>query len=172
MYRARKIQKFLSQPFKSAEVFTGMTGKFVPLEENINGFKAILAGEYDQYNEAAFFMVGGINEVKAKAERMAAETKSLQEDVGAAAAGQAVRKGRLTWDEVFERAKAYRQKVEAHAIKLEPAKEAAIKAESVTWESDAKKEVEELKTKEAAAQQLAAKRAAQRAAEKAAEQQQ
>ena len=46
-----------------------------------------------------------------------------QEDAGAAAAGQAVRKGRLTWDEVFERAKAYRQKVEAHAIKLEPAKE-------------------------------------------------
>jgi ATP synthase F1 beta subunit len=66
VYRARKIQKFLSQPFKSAEVFTGMTGKFVPLEENINGFKAILAGEYDQYNEAAFFMVGGINEVKVR----------------------------------------------------------------------------------------------------------
>lgn len=71
--RARKIQKFLSQPFQVAEVFTGMAGKFVPLKETIKGFKAILNGEYDNLPENAFYMVGPIEEVSEKAARLAAE---------------------------------------------------------------------------------------------------
>lgn len=63
VYRARKIQKFLSQPFSVAEVFTGIKGKYVPLKETIRGFKAIIEGEMDEYPEAAFLMVGTIDEV-------------------------------------------------------------------------------------------------------------
>jgi len=71
--RARKIQRFLSQPFDVAKVFTGSDGVQVPLEDTISSFKAVVAGEYDHLPEAAFYMVGGIDEVKAKAERMADE---------------------------------------------------------------------------------------------------
>jgi len=69
--RARKIQRFLSQPFQVAEVFTGHQGKLVPLEESIRGFKKILAGELDHLPEIAFYMVGPIEEVVQKAERLA-----------------------------------------------------------------------------------------------------
>jgi F-type H+-transporting ATPase subunit beta len=65
--RARKIQRFLSQPFHVAEVFTGAPGKYVPLKETIKGFKAIVAGEYDHLPEQAFYMVGGIEEAVEKA---------------------------------------------------------------------------------------------------------
>ncbi len=71
--RARKIQRFLSQPFHVAEVFTGTPGVFVNLEDTIKGFKAICAGEYDHLPEAAFYMVGTIEEAVEKAQRMAAE---------------------------------------------------------------------------------------------------
>jgi F-type H+/Na+-transporting ATPase subunit beta len=71
--RARKIQRFLSQPFFVAEVFTGTPGVFVSLEETIKGFKGIVAGEYDELPEASFYMVGTIEEAVAKARRMAAE---------------------------------------------------------------------------------------------------
>ena len=71
--RARRIQKFLSQPFHVAEVFTGISGKFVQIEDTIRSFKAVVDGEYDHLPEAAFYMVGGIDEVVAKAEKMAAE---------------------------------------------------------------------------------------------------
>ncbi len=71
--RARKMQRFLSQPFDVAEVFTGSPGVQVPLEETIRGFKGILAGEYDHLPEAAFYMVGGIDEAVEKARKMAAE---------------------------------------------------------------------------------------------------
>merc|ERR1712222_218952 len=64
--RARKVQKFMSQPFHSAEVFTGKEGKFVSLEDSIAGFSAIIAGEYDHLPEGAFYMVGNINDVVAK----------------------------------------------------------------------------------------------------------
>ncbi len=70
--RARKIQRFLSQPFDVAKVFTGSDGVQVPLDVTIASFKAVVAGEYDHLPEAAFYMVGGIEEVKAKAQRMAA----------------------------------------------------------------------------------------------------
>ena len=71
--RARKIQKFLSQPFHVAEVFTGISGKFVQLEDTVKSFKAVVDGEYDHLPEAAFYMVGGIDEAIAKAEKMAQE---------------------------------------------------------------------------------------------------
>jgi len=71
--RARKIERFLSQPFDVAQVFTGSPGVQVPLEETISSFKAVVAGEYDHLPEGAFLMVGGIDEVIAKAERMAAD---------------------------------------------------------------------------------------------------
>ncbi len=71
--RARKIQRFLSQPFDVAQIFTGSPGVQVPLEKTIASFKAVVAGEYDHLPEAAFYMVGDIEEVKAKAQRLAAE---------------------------------------------------------------------------------------------------
>jgi F-type H+/Na+-transporting ATPase subunit beta len=71
--RARKMQRFLSQPFHVAEVFTGTPGVFVKLEDTIKAFKGILAGEYDDLPESAFYMVGTIDEVVAKAKRLAAE---------------------------------------------------------------------------------------------------
>ena len=69
--RARKIQRFLSQPFFVAEVFTGTSGKYVTLKDTIKGFKGIVDGEYDQLPEQAFYMVGGIEEVVEKAKRVA-----------------------------------------------------------------------------------------------------
>ena len=71
--RARKIQRFLSQPFHVAEVFTGSPGVFVSLEDTIKGFKAIVNGEYDHLPEAAFYMTGTIEQVVEKAEKMAKE---------------------------------------------------------------------------------------------------
>ncbi len=72
VYRARKIQRFLSQPFHVAETFTGIPGKYVPLAETIKGFRAIIDGEMDQYPEAAFFNVGTISEVVVKAKQIEA----------------------------------------------------------------------------------------------------
>ena len=71
--RARKIQRFLSQPFHVAEIFTGFPGVFVAVEDTIKGFKAIVAGEYDHLPESAFYMVGTIEQAVAKAQKMAAE---------------------------------------------------------------------------------------------------
>ncbi len=71
--RARKIERFLSQPFFVAEVFTGSPGKLVDLDDTIKGFKGLVAGDYDHLPEAAFYMVGGIDEAIEKAQRLAAE---------------------------------------------------------------------------------------------------
>ena len=71
--RARKIQRFLSQPFFVAETFTGSPGKYVPLKETIRGFKEILSGKYDELPEGAFYMVGTIEEVVEKAKKMKGE---------------------------------------------------------------------------------------------------
>ena len=70
VYRARKIQRFLSQPFHVAETFTGVPGKYVPLKDTIRSFKAIIDGEMDEYPEAAFFNVGNLEDVIAKAKAM------------------------------------------------------------------------------------------------------
>ena len=71
--RARKIERFMSQPFFVAEVFTGSPGKLVPLEDTIKGFKGLVEGKYDHLPEAAFYMVGSIDEAVEKAQRLAAE---------------------------------------------------------------------------------------------------
>jgi F-type H+-transporting ATPase subunit beta len=71
--RARKIERFLSQPFSVAEVFTGSPGKLVDLEDTIKGFKGLVAGEYDHLPEAAFYMVGDMDEAIEKAQKLAAE---------------------------------------------------------------------------------------------------
>jgi F-type H+-transporting ATPase subunit beta len=69
VYRARKIQRFLSQPFHVAETFTGVPGKYVPLKETIRGFKMILDGECDDLPESAFLMAGTIDDVFQKAKQ-------------------------------------------------------------------------------------------------------
>src|SRR5680860_235870 len=74
--RARKIQRFLSQPFFVAEGFTGSPGKYVSLKDSIAGFKAIVEGEHDSLPEQAFYMVGGIEEAVEKAESMGGDSKS------------------------------------------------------------------------------------------------
>jgi F-type H+-transporting ATPase subunit beta len=71
--RARKIERFLSQPFFVAEVFTGSPGKLVDLADTIKGFKGLVAGEYDHLPEAAFYMVGTIEDAIEKAQKLAAE---------------------------------------------------------------------------------------------------
>jgi F-type H+-transporting ATPase subunit beta len=68
--RARKLQRFLSQPFHVAETFTGTPGKYVKLEDSIKGFKEVVEGKYDDLPEQAFYMVGGIEEVIEKAEKL------------------------------------------------------------------------------------------------------
>ena len=68
--RARKIQRFLSQPTSVAEKFTGIPGVYVPLEETVRGFKAIVSGEMDRYPEAAFYNVGTLDDVIKKAETL------------------------------------------------------------------------------------------------------
>ena len=73
VYRARKIQKFMSQPFAVSKIFTGLEGRYVPLQATIESFKTILSGEVDHLPENAFFNVGDIDEVKAKARKMRAQ---------------------------------------------------------------------------------------------------
>ncbi len=82
VYRARKIQRFLSQPTHVAEKFTGMPGIYVPLHETIKGFKAIVDGEMDEYPEAAFLNVGTIDDVIAKAQRMKEEEEQAEANTG------------------------------------------------------------------------------------------
>jgi F-type H+-transporting ATPase subunit beta len=74
--RARKIQRFLTQPFFVAEAFTGTSGKYVPLEETIKGFMEIIAGQHDELPEAAFYMVGTIEEAVEQGEKMAAQARA------------------------------------------------------------------------------------------------
>ena len=71
--RARKIERFLSQPFHVAEVFTGAAGKLVALADTIKGFKGLIEGKYDHLPEAAFYMVGTIEEAVEKGKKLAAE---------------------------------------------------------------------------------------------------
>jgi F-type H+/Na+-transporting ATPase subunit beta len=71
--RARKVERFLSQPFFVAEVFTGSPGQLVPLEDTIRSFKGLVEGEFDHLPEAAFYMVGSIDQAIEKAQRLAAE---------------------------------------------------------------------------------------------------
>jgi hypothetical protein len=91
--RARKIQRFMSQPFQVAEIFTGMQGKFVALKDTVSGFKKIVAGEMDDFPEQAFYMVGDLNEVKEKAARLAKELLEKKEKDAAANTGKRTLEG-------------------------------------------------------------------------------
>jgi len=73
--RARKIQRFLSQPFFMSEVFSGKPGKLVPLNETIDGFSALLSGQGDEYPESAFYMTGNLDEAFEQGRRLAAESE-------------------------------------------------------------------------------------------------
>lgn len=73
--RARRVQRFLSQPFHVAEAFTGLKGELVDIKDTIKGFNAIMDGEYDYLPEAAFNLVGTVEQAKAKGERLLAEAK-------------------------------------------------------------------------------------------------
>ncbi len=75
MERARKIQRFMSQPFTTAQVFTGYEGRYVKLSDTIKSFKEILEGKFDHLPEAAFYMVGDVQEVQKKAEELAKNVK-------------------------------------------------------------------------------------------------
>jgi F-type H+-transporting ATPase subunit beta len=86
--RARKIQRFLSQPFQVAEVFTGTPGKYVDLKSTISGFRGILEGKYDDVPEMAFYMVGDIEEVISKADKMAKDMQARKDESGKSAAAK------------------------------------------------------------------------------------
>jgi len=77
VFRSRKMEKFCSQPFKVAEVFTGLKGSFVPLTDTIQGFRDIMDGEYDETPELAFYMIGGTDEIEEKAAKLQAEKERL-----------------------------------------------------------------------------------------------
>lgn len=104
VYRARKIQKFLSQPFFVAEVFTGMDGKFVSLPDTIAGFKAILEGKYDHLPEQAFYMVGDTKDVEEKARKMAQTTGKEEEKKEEKKTEKNVGEKVLTKEEIVQKA--------------------------------------------------------------------
>jgi hypothetical protein len=100
VFRARKIQRFFSQPFQVAEVFTGHPGKFVELADTVSGFKSILAGKYDDIPEAAFYMVGSIEDVEEKAKRLISEADTSKKPAaGAAAAAPGAAQVTRKWGE-------------------------------------------------------------------------
>jgi len=134
VYRARKIQKFLSQPFFVAEVFTGMSGKFVPLKENIVGFKSILEGKYDHLPEPAFYMVGPISEAEQKAKQLAASAPTSKEEGKKDDKGKSTKK-MLSPPELAARAKAALQKLQEQAVKRAPGKADEIKKKWEGWEA-------------------------------------
>jgi len=102
--RARKIQRFMSQPFQVAEVFTGYAGKFVELKETISGFKKIVAGEMDDYPEQAFYMVGNLEEVKEKAAKLAKELAERKaRESGSESSGSGAKKGKVATPEAQAR---------------------------------------------------------------------
>jgi vacuolar-type H+-ATPase catalytic subunit A/Vma1 len=134
VYRARKIQKFLSQPFFVAEVFTGMSGKFVPLKENISGFKSILEGKYDHLPEPAFYMVGPISEAEQKAKQLAASAPTSKEEGKKDEKGKSMKK-MLSPGELAARAKVALQKLQEQAVKRSPNKADEIKKKWEGWEA-------------------------------------
>merc|ERR1719198_836045 len=98
--RARKIQRFMSQPFAVAEVFTGMQGKLVSLKETIDGFSKIIGGDMDDIHEQAFYMVGNIDEVYVKAKELAAlVAKQTGEDTGEGKDGEV----KIDWAAEYKR---------------------------------------------------------------------
>jgi len=145
VYRARKIQKFLSQPFTVAEPFTGMKGKFVSVEDSISGFKGILEGKYDTLPESAFYMVGDIKEVQEKAVKLAAELSSSKQTPGARVAGDASDPRVVDVNNLKKYGEALRKLIPSF-IEVESANRPEKKAEiSADWAKKDSKIQEELK---------------------------
>jgi len=174
VYRARRMQKFLSQPFQVAEVFTSMQGKLVELKDTIAAFKGILNGDYDHLPEAAFYMVGPISEVEEKAKKLASEVK--KDDTGKKKGGKVKKGERATTEGVakgvaimIKRAKKVMAKQLAQAKKKgDKAKIAAIKQKwsgwltasrktAVSWLKMVKTRSTAIKARKEAKAQLAAK---------------
>jgi ATP synthase F1 beta subunit len=134
--RARKIQRFMSQPFQVAEVFTGFEGKFCTLEQTLDGFKRIVSGELDDLPEQAFYMVGHIEEVIAKAERLEEEVRKRQ--AAAAAKAEAGEEEEVDLDAEAQAAKeaAQRAKEEAEWKKRQEEREARYAAGASAREAE------------------------------------
>lgn len=126
--RARKIQRFLSQPFQVAEVFTGSPGKYVDLKTTIAGFKGILDGKYDDLPEMAFYMVGDMEEVQAKAERMIKEMAARKTEDKSAQAQQAALKDIPSLDKLAA-------EIKEEVVDPDDSLEADFKAESISAET-------------------------------------
>jgi len=138
VYRARKTQRFLSQPFAVAEVFTGMQGKLVGLKDTIQGFKEILDGKYDHLPEPAFYMVGDIREVEQKAATMAAESGKVVDKKDAAPTTSATAAKKKDLKEVVEGAKKIAQRLLAKELQAAtaPDQQAAVRQKWAQWEKD------------------------------------
>lgn len=139
VYRARKIQRFLSQPFTVAEVFTGMQGRYVKLVDSIRGFRGILEGKYDHLPEQAFFMVGGIEEVAEKAEKLSraiGDTGSSKKEEGDADTGFGPKQIKAIYDEAHRLA----DLIVETEIKDNPKKADKIKAYWDDWRAKVKPE--------------------------------
>jgi F-type H+-transporting ATPase subunit beta len=121
VYRARKMQKFLSQPFQVAAPFTGQEGKLVPLNETILGFKAILNGEYDHLPEGAFFMVGNIKEAEQKALKLVSEGRP--ETTDQSKTSTRTEDAKFTKDDLFNMAKSLKTKAMETDLKSDSSKE-------------------------------------------------
>ena len=140
VFRARKIQRFLSQPFRVAEVFTGFSGRYVKLEDAIKGFKGILEGKYDHLPEQAFYMVGDIDEVVEKAERLSRQAASQ-----AASTSTDDKKKEVTDEDkgfgpkqikaIYKEAHRLAEEIEKHESKEAPEKASEIKAYWDSWRS-------------------------------------
>jgi len=158
VYRARKIQKFLSQPFQVAEVFTGHKGKFVHMKETIKGFKGILEGKYDHLPAVAFYMVGPIEEVEEKAKLLALQFGAAKEDkedkkddkkpayVRTQGPGT-VEINESTVEAYIQHAKKFIPRMVARAVARKPELKAEVEAKAKLQEEALEKEVAELKGK-------------------------
>eukprot|EP01122_Echinamoeba_exundans_P014862 TRINITY_DN6831_c1_g1_i1.p1 TRINITY_DN6831_c1_g1~~TRINITY_DN6831_c1_g1_i1.p1 ORF type:complete len:626 (+),score=205.49 TRINITY_DN6831_c1_g1_i1:61-1938(+) len=157
VYRARKLQKFLSQPFQVAEAFTGMEGRLVPLKETIRGFKEILDGLHDKLPEQAFYMVGDIEEVKRRAEELVRSATEKKPEAGKvdAAATQANVDAKTYYIEQTKKAASAAKEEQIKRLTLQyewaelpesekSAKLAAVEAEWVQWEKEWNAAVAEL----------------------------
>jgi len=157
VYRARKMQKFLSQPFQVAQVFTGMEGRLVPLKETITGFKEILSGKYDHIPEPAFYMVGNIQEVESKARSMAKETgkpDAKEEDKKKSSGGK--NKQRKAFEEVVAGSRKLAEKLKKRELeaanKIADSGKKASESDRVNkkwadWEKQIEQEISERKEK-------------------------
>jgi len=150
--RARKVQKFLSQPFQVAEVFTSFPGVLVPLEDTISGFRGIIEGKYDDIPEVAFYMVGGIDQVLEKAKKLAAEEvepqqgkkddKKSTDSPTEAASNNKFNKDNI--EKLFTASKEAAALVKAHELKLAdtPLKKQAVEQFWQEWEKKATEELQ------------------------------